>query len=56
MDNSPSKIKRILITGKNSRFATDLKKKFYGPNIFYKSKKRIKYIKYKFYKKKFTET
>jgi len=41
MDNSPSKIKRILITGKNSRFATDLKKKFYGPNIFYKSKKEL---------------
>jgi dTDP-4-dehydrorhamnose reductase len=33
--------KNILITGANSRFAIELKKKFYGPNIFYKTKKEL---------------
>ena len=41
MDNSSSKIKKILITGGNSRFGVELKKNFYGPNIFYKNKKGL---------------
>lgn len=41
MDNSSAKIKKILITGGNSRFGVELKKSFYGPNIFYKNKKEL---------------
>ena len=33
--------KNILITGGNSRFARELKKVFYGDNIFYKNKKDL---------------
>jgi hypothetical protein len=39
MDNPPPKIKKILFTGGNSRFAVELKREFYGPNIFYKNKR-----------------
>ena len=38
--------KRILITGSNGRFAQLLKKKFYGKNIFYKTKKQLNILKF----------
>ena len=41
MDNSPSKIKKILITGENSRFGKELKKKFFGKNIIYTNRNQL---------------
>ena len=36
-----SKLKKIVITGGNSRFAKLLKKKFQGKNIIYTNKKEL---------------
>lgn len=38
--------KRILITGSGGRFANILKKRFFGKNIFYKSKKQLNILNY----------
>ena len=39
--------KKIAVTGKTSRFAKELKKSFYGPNIIYLDKKKFNILNFK---------
>jgi perosamine synthetase len=41
MDNPSAKIKKILITGENSRFGKELKKTFFGKNIIYTNRHQL---------------
>ena len=43
---------KILITGGDGRFCNELKKFFYGKNIFYLSKTKFNILKYQFILKK----